>query len=391
MDALGGARRRWRRSVLVVVRTMWILVSIVMMVAAGVAWATYQDLDTGVRRSKAIPPDAARSVGAMNLLVMGLTTRLDLNGDPLPDDILAQLQAGESDRGGYNANTLMLLHIPNDGSQATALSVPRDNFVDLHGVPGAPVKGKIKEAYGRAKIAEETRLRAAGLQDLHELEYRGREAGRRAQIETVSTFLDVPIDHMAEVSLAGFYYLARALGGIEVCVNNATRDPMSGSDLVAGRQTLNASQALAFVRQRHGLKNGDLDRTRRQQAFIAAVTYKLRGQGAATDPKILSGLMDVAKQNVVLDEGMDLFDFALRASSLTGGRMTYLTLPIEDTQTVDGESINIVDVTKVRKQVGAMIGPNLAKPSSPPPTTATTTAPTTTSAPPPPAAIPCVD
>jgi LCP family protein required for cell wall assembly len=360
-----------------------------MMVVAGVAWATYQDLDTGVRRSKAIPPDATRSDGGVNLLVMGLTTRLDLNGDPLPDDILAQLQAGESDRGGYNANTLMLLHIPDDGSQATALSVPRDNFVDLYGVPGAPVQGKIKEAYGRAKIAEETRLRAAGLQDPHELEYRGREAGRRAQIETVQVFLDVPIDHMAEVSLAGFYYLARALGGIEVCVNNATRDPLSGANLVAGRQILDASQALAFVRQRHGLKNGDLDRTRRQQAFIAAVTYKLRTQGAASDPAILAGLMDVAKQNMVVDEGMDLFDFGLRASGLTGGRMAYRTLPIEDTQTVDGESINIVDVHRVRKEVAAMIGPKTAKPSEPPTTTSEPPAQTTTT--PPVVALPCVD
>ncbi|CAM3872805.1 LCP family protein [Kibdelosporangium persicum] len=214
-----------RKSAIVMVRTTWILLSVTLMVAAGVAWATYRDLDEGVRRSKAIAPDAPRSVGAVNILVMGLTTRLDLNGDPLPDAILTQLHAGESDRGGYNANTLMLLHIPHDGSQATALSVPRDNFVDLHGIPGGPVRGKIKEAYGRAKIAEETRLRADGLRDPHELEFRGREAGRRAQIDTVRTFLDVPIDHIAEVSLAGFYYLANALGGIEVCVTNATHDP----------------------------------------------------------------------------------------------------------------------------------------------------------------------
>lgn len=326
------------------VRTTWIIVAVALMVAAGVGWATYQDIDEGVRRSNAIAPDAPRSEHAVNILVMGLTTRLDLNGDPLPDAVLAQLQAGESDRGGYNANTLMLLHIPNDGSQATALSVPRDNFVDLYGIPGSPVKGKIKEAYGRAKIAEETKLRAGGLPDKHELEFLGREAGRRAQIQTVSTFLDVPIDHIAEVSLAGFYYLAGALNGIEVCVNNATSDPMSGANLVAGRQVLNASQALAFVRQRHGLKNGDLDRTRRQQAFIAAVMHRIRTQGAATLP----GLVDVAKQNVVVDDRVELLDFAMRMSNVTGGRMTYLTLPIEDTQTVDGESINIVDPHKIR-------------------------------------------
>ncbi|RSM73840.1 LytR family transcriptional regulator [Kibdelosporangium aridum] len=379
-----------RTSALVVVRTTWILVSVALMVAAGVAWATYQDLDEGVRRSKAIAPDSPKSVGALNILVMGLTTRLDLNGEPLPDAVLAQLQAGESDRGGYNANTLMLLHIPNDGSQATALSVPRDNFVDLQGIPGGPVRGKIKEAYGRAKIAEETRLRAEGVRDTHELEFLGREAGRRAQVETVRTFLDVPIDHIAEVSLAGFYFLAGALGGIEVCVNNATHDPMSGADLVAGKQTLNASQALAFVRQRHGLKNGDLDRTRRQQAFIAAVLHKVRSQAAS----VLPGLVDVAKQNVVVDEGIELFDFAVRMSNLTGGRMRYETLPIEDTQTVDGESINIVDTQKVRAKVAESLNPQ-PTPKKPEAPAASKAAPPVNQPaappPPPPTPIPCVD
>ncbi|ONI73437.1 transcriptional regulator [Actinosynnema sp. ALI-1.44] len=372
---------------LIVVRTTWILVSIVLMVAAGVAWATYQDLNEGVRRSRAIAPDAPRSTGAVNILVMGLTTRLDLNGEPLPDAVLSQLQAGESDRGGYNANTLMLLHIPNDGSQASALSIPRDNFVELHGVPGEPIKGKIKEAYGRAKIAEESRLRSQGARSPRELEYLGREAGRRAQIETVRAFLDVPIDHMAEVSLAGFYYLAGALGGVEVCVNNATQDTYSGSNLVAGKQTLNASQALAFVRQRHGLKNGDLDRTRRQQAFIASVMHKIRAQGSSALP----GLVDVAKQNVVVDEGIELFDFALRMSNLTGGRMAFQTLPIEHTETVDGESINIVDTHKVRRVVAEIVDPPARKQQKPP--APVPAAPAEAQPPPPPTAdsIPCVD
>lgn len=347
---------------LVVVRTTWILVSVVLMVAAGVAWATYRDLDEGVRRSRAIAPDAPRSTGAVNILVMGLTTRLDLNGEPLPDEVLAQLQAGESDRGGYNANTLMLLHIPNDGSRAATLSIPRDNFVELLGVPGEPIKGKIKEAYGRAKIAEETRLRSQGVRDTRELEYLGREAGRRAQIETVRAFLDVSIDHMAEVSLAGFYYLADALGGVEVCVNNATHDTYSGSNLVAGKQTLDAAQSLAFVRQRHGLKNGDLDRTRRQQAFIASVLHKIRAKGTTALP----GLVDVAKRNVVVDEGVELLDFALRMSNLTGGRMNFQTLPIDHTQTVDGESINIVDTHKVRAKVAEILGAPTGTPRAQP-------------------------
>ncbi|CAM3872771.1 LCP family protein [Kibdelosporangium persicum] len=162
--------------------------------------------------------------------------------------------------------------------------------------------------------------------------------------------------------------------------------PLSGANLTAGRQTLNASQALAFVRQRHGLHNGDLDRTRRQQAFVAAVMHKVRSEGAA----LLPGLVDVAKQNVVVDEGIELFDFAIRMSNLTRGRMTYLTLPIERTETVDGESINIVDPHKVRAAVAEMLNPapkKQEKPETAPPPADVPAAPANQA----PAPIPCVD
>ncbi|KAA2266191.1 LytR family transcriptional regulator [Solihabitans fulvus] len=326
------------------------------MVASGVAWATYQDLDAGMQRSDAIAADAPRSPGgadgAVNILLMGLTTRLDLNGDPLPEDLLRRLNAGESDRGGYNANTLMLLHVPNNGSPATAFSVPRDDYVDFVGVPAGPKQGKIKEAYGRAKEIEEDRLTANGLRDRHELERLGREAGRRAQVETVRAFLNVPIDHLVELSLVGFYHLADALGGVDVCLNNATRDHFSGANFPAGRQHLDAAQALSFVRQRHELANGDLDRTRRQQAFLASVTRQLKGRGVFSDLGALRALLGVAKQDVVLDSGWDILDFIRQAPNLAGG-VQFRTLPILDVTTVDGQIVNTVDRAAVRAMVSA--------------------------------------
>ena len=59
-------------------------------------------------------------------------------------------------------------------------------------------------------------------------------------------------------------------------------DPLR-RQLPAGRQVLDAAQALAFVRQRHGLENGDLDRTHRQQAFLLSVMHQLQSSGSFTD------------------------------------------------------------------------------------------------------------
>ena len=55
------------------------------------------------------------------------------------------------------------------------------------------------------------------------------------------------------------------------------RDAYSGVDLPAGQQSVSGAGALAFVRQRHGLYGGDLDRIARQQAFMAGLAQRLLG------------------------------------------------------------------------------------------------------------------
>jgi len=184
----------------------------------------------------------------------------------------------------------------------------------------------------------------------------------------VQDFLGVTIDHFAEVNLAGFYDLASALGGVPVCLNHPVKDSYSGADFPAGPQTLDGAQALAFVRQRHGLTNGDLDRTHRQQAFLSSVTHKLASAGTFTNLGKLQSLIDVAKKDVVISSGWDITTFVQQAQNLTGGNVVFATLPIERYATVDGQAVNIVDQAKVRQQVRIAFGLQ-----APPP--ATTTAP----------------
>jgi hypothetical protein len=75
-------------------------------------------------------------------------------------------------------------------------------------------------------------------------------------------------------------------------------------------------QAVAFVRQRRDyvhrdLNFTDLDRARRQQAFIISMTYQLKQGGAFTNPA------QCAKQNTAPDSHLDLLNFAKQASNLT--------------------------------------------------------------------------
>ena len=350
------------------------LVSTMVLLVTGYGWRAYQTLSTGLTRSNALsglpaadnhPAGGDISAGVdTNILIMGLDSRLDQNGNPLPRDVLAQLHAGDSDNGGYNTNALILLHVPGDSGRAQAISIPRDDYVDFPDSPDGTSKGKIKEAYGLAKAQKETAMRGEGVSDHAQLEQAGREAGRRDAIRTVQQFLGgVPIDHFVEVTLVGFYDLANALGSVTVCLRGPTQDSYSGAKFAKGYQQLDAAQALAFVRQRRDyvhpeLNFTDLDRERRQQAFLASVAYQLRGLGTFADPERMSSLIDVAKQDVVIDSGFDLLGFLQQSKGLLSGNLTFTTLPVKQFGKEDGQDVNLVDVDQIQTIVRNILNPD---------------------------------
>jgi LCP family protein required for cell wall assembly len=306
------------------------------------------------------------SIGAQNILLMGLESRRDWNGNVLPASILKALHAGSAQGvangiGGNDTNTLILIHIPAGGKKAIGFSIPRDDWVTFSGTVGPQQHGKIDQAYGVSMFYKQQQLRQQQPNlSQNQLAFQGNEAGRKAAVDTVEQLTGVHIDHFAEVNLDGFYELARVLGGVQVCLNHAVSDSYSGARFRAGYQHLDASQALAFVRQRHGLTNGDLDRTHRQQAFLDAVMEQLRTQGVLGDLAKLQALLSVAKKYAITDSGWDLLKFSSQMSSLTGGNLVFHTLPIEGYATIAGQSANQIDPAAIRTIVQSAFYPRPA-------------------------------
>src|SRR6201996_9032751 len=337
MTRSGGAHHRHRATRqqstvrIGLTRGFMTLVSMAAVLLTGTGYWVAHGALGGITVSDALTPEDPRSSGnTMNILLIGLDSRKDQDGNDLPSSILKQLHAGDSDDGGYNTNTLILVHVGAD-NKVVAFSIPRDDWVAFTGVPGYN-HIKIKEAYGLTKQYVAEKLANQGNSTQKELETKGREAGRTATLKAVRSLTGVPIDYFAEINLAGFYDLAQTLGGVEVCLNHAVYDSYSGADFPAGIQRLNASQALAFVRQRHGLENGDLDRTHRQQAFISSVMRELQETGTFTNLDKLKGLMAVARKDVVLSTGWDE-DLFRRMGELAGGgpngnSVEFRTLPV---------------------------------------------------------------
>ena len=303
------------------------------------------------------------SIGAQNILLMGLESRRDWNGNILPDNVLAKLHAGSAQGvangvGGNDTNTLILIHIPAGGKKAVGFSIPRDDWVNFAGTVGPQQQGKIDQAYGVSMFYQQAKLNQQNASlSQNRLAFLGNEAGRAAAVATVSRLTGVHIDHFAEVNLDGFYELAKVLGGVQVCLNHSVYDPYSGAHFRKGYQHLDAAMALAFVRQRHGLPNGDLDRTHRQQAFLDSVMYQLRTEGVLSDLTKIQALLSVAHRYVITDSGWNLLEFATQMRSLTAGNLVFRTLPIRGYATIQGQDANVVDPAQIRAIVHAAFYP----------------------------------
>lgn len=301
------------------------------------------------------------SDGATDILLVGSDSRSDAHGNALSPEEIEMLHAGDEEND--NTDTIMVIRVPNDGSSAVAISIPRDTYIhdDLYG------NMKINGVYGAYKDAEYARLIEDGVTDPSTLEDRSKQAGREGLIQQISKLSGVTVDHYAEVGLLGFVLLTDAVGGVEVCLNDAVYDEYSGADFPAGRQTLNGSQALSFVRQRHGLPRGDLDRIVRQQAFMASMVTSVLSSGTLTNPNKLSDMAQAVERSVVIDNDWDILAFANQLQNLAGGNVTFNTIPVTSIDGVGdyGESVVTIDTQEVHAFFDSLLGAQAAPDAAP--------------------------
>ena len=145
---------------------------------------------------------------------------------------------------------------------------------------------------GKSVAARESKLNSAFF-----------EGGPALLIETVEGLTGLSIDRYVQVDFDGFQTIVNRLDGVEVCLAEPAKEKDSGIDLPAGRQTIKGDQALAFVRQRKGLPNGDIDRIRRQQQFIGGIVRKVLSAGTLANPLRLNGVIDAATESLKVDDG----------------------------------------------------------------------------------------
>lgn len=284
LDALRG-RPRGRRYGVVLAAA-----AVVVVVAAVAAFVVPEVF----RRSSPIPPAAEQpaQVTPANVLVVGVD---------------------ESD----NTDTIVLVRTSADGV-VSLVSIPRDTWVEQ---PGAGM----------------TRLNQVFRAD-----------GVRALADTVAALTGVRLDHLAVVDMSALGAVADAVGGVPVCLRAAVEDDYSGADFPQGEQVLTGDAALAFIRQRHGLPNGDLDRIARHQAFLSGLSTKLPEAD-------LAALVSAVRDKVETDEGFDLLGFVQTLAQAKDLRVGTIPVGKVDLDTPQGMAIE-VDPAKVKEFVGEVRG-----------------------------------
>lgn len=279
-------------------RLVLILILIIVVALVALGWWAWSRID----KVDAIADDhgSAQSDGRV-FLVVGSDSREDLDDEEQQD-------LGTGSTAGQRADTIMLVHVPTSGRPAL-ISVPRDSVVDIPGRGSGRVNAAF--AYG----------------------------GPALLVETLETNTGVAIDDYVQIGFGGFADIVDALGGVEMCLDEAIQDERAKLDLPAGCQELAGDEALGYARARYFDPRADLGRVERQRELVSAIADEALSAGTLLNPVELTRTAFAGGDAFVLDEDtgpLDMFSFVRAMGALASGSGDTLTVPLGRTgNTVD--------------------------------------------------------
>lgn len=199
-----------------------------------------------------------------------------------------------SDKGGGNADTIIVASYDTKNQKVGVLSVPRDTMVDRDWSRN----GKINAALGHG--------------------------GPELLAEEITKTLGVPIDYYFHINLQGFVALVDELGGVDVDipVDMNYDDPYQNLHIhfKKGPQHLDGQAAMEAVRYRHDNKSSvnanysDLDRTKLQQQVLTGLANKVISWNSITK---VQSFLNIFNTYVKTDMGMkDMIYFATQGVKL---------------------------------------------------------------------------
>ena len=275
--------------------------SVVVLASAGIGHAVISSLDADIARVDPFKDmkNRPRAGHGMNVLLVGTDGR-----DKITEDERHKYHLGGAPC--HCTDTIMMVHISEDRERASVVSLPRDSYAEVPGIPGRPAHPiKLNAAYA--------------------------EGGPNLTVQTVESMTHVKIDHYMEVDFTSFMKTVDVLGGVRICTAEPLKDSYTGLDLPAGSHTLMGGQALQYVRSRHVDGASDLGRMKRQQRFLAALIDQATSSGVLLNPLKFRDVTQAVLGSVRADKGFgtdELLDLGRAMRSFSPSSSEFTTVPI---------------------------------------------------------------
>lgn len=290
-------------------KAIGVIVVLCLLLAAFLIFWLNRSLDN-ITKTPITLPDAARPAdnGAIDILLLGADAGTNRNG--ASSSIVSDAAKEVWPAGKNRSDATMLMHIDADKEKAYVVSFPRDSFVPI-------IDGDGKD-HGKNKINAALSI-----------------YGPSGAIGTIEHLTGARVDHIAMTDWDGFISLIDLLGGVELKVENGAP------------RTYNGEEALAYVRERYSLPNGDFDRVKRQQNLLRSIATSVLDRGLIQNPLELKSILDAITTNLAVDEDFDngeMRSLALSLRSMRLNDMSFMTIPIEGTASDPrAGSIDVID------------------------------------------------
>jgi len=289
---------------------------------------------------------AAANGQPYNLLLIGSDSRA---GETAAE---AQQFGSPTATAGQRSDTIKVLHIDPSNGTASSLSIPRDTYATITGLPA------------NSPLSTQNKINAAF------------SNGPDALVQTIENTFGIPISHYIVIDFFGVEDAVNALGGISMDFPYPVRDQdcstgtcynNSGLDIpTAGCQVLNGGQALALSRSRYfeyevdgtwqSDPTSDIGRIERQNLIIEAAIDKAK---STYDPLRLNALLSSVVHDLSKDNGLsaaDLFSLAERYHAFSGSQLQNYTLPTVGATSATAGSVEVVEPTPAAATITQWLG-----------------------------------
>jgi LCP family protein required for cell wall assembly len=270
------------RRILRIVRTISIVVVVVFLVLAWTTRSSNPNVILAIRDSAAIR--------SLRSLLRSPSSMLRGEAEDRITFLLLGM-GGEGHEGPLLTDTILIATIQPRAKSATLISIPRDLLIPIP-------DGRYEKVNAINAYAE-----------------RGNGEGAVAVREALASVLDLEIPYHARVDFQGFAGLIDAIGGVTIDVERTLDDPqypIQGMEsapwrerfehlvIPAGRQYMDGTLALKYVRSRHALgsEGSDFARARRQQRLLVAVRDRVLSRGLLANPRSLLALLTTWRNHV---------------------------------------------------------------------------------------------